>query len=114
MAFRPLRGRVMVRLLPADKLTASGLALPDDMPVSAEVVQERNHNPKPPPGLFAIVESIGPWPIKKGRYHPPEFKTGDKVVIGNRAGEQFSRGINERLRVIKYEQVLAVVEEQTD
>lgn len=110
MNVRPLTGQVMVYVLPPPKETGSGLALPDQMPLSPERVQERDHNPVKPPALFAKVEAIGPWSIINGRYHPPAFKVGDKVAITNGAGKQLSWGTNTRLRMVSADEVLAVVD----
>jgi len=109
MSVRPLTGQVLVWVLPPEQRTASGIELPQRR-LSAEEVQERNHHPEPPPPDIGIVESIGPWPaLKNGLRVLPPFSVGAKVVIRNGSGQQLSRGIGERLRMVKTEQILAVL-----
>lgn len=114
MAVRPLTGQVMVWIIPDARETSTGLALPDKMPVSAETVQFGHRKPSKPPAVLGRIEAVGPWPIKKGKYHLPEFKVGQQVAIGHLAGQQLSRGVGERLRMVRYDQVLAVLDDEPD
>jgi co-chaperonin GroES (HSP10) len=110
----PLRGHVFVRMLPPPKQTAAGFFLPDKFPDSPEKVQMSHRNPVKPPGEFGIVEAIGPWPIINGRYHPPQFKVGMQIVVPRGAGREFSRGVRDVLRIVRYDQVLAEVDTEQD
>lgn len=93
---RPLTGQVLVEMLPADDRSGA-IHLPDaarDLP------------------YLGIVRAIGRWRQgNSGFYHLPEVKVGDRVVIGKRTGQQLTRNIGERFKLVSQEQVLAKIEE---
>ena len=109
---KPLTGMVMIRLDRPDTVSATGLiALPAKRSYNAEAEQQANHRPTPPPAITGSVEAIGPWPIKNGRYHPPEFGLGAHVALRSGAGQDLRRfGTEfERLKMVRIRDVLAVV-----
>ena len=110
MRLRPLTGQVLVEILPAEKLTAGGIEIPQRSR-SPEERHEAARRPEPPPPVTGIVKAVGPWPkTKQGLAMLPEFQLGDKVLVGFHAGVQMQRSIGERLRMVRFDQVLAVLE----
>jgi len=110
MKLRPVTGEVLIEILPASKLSAGGIEIPDHT-ASPEERQAAAHHPEPPPPLTGRVHAIGPWPkTKKGLAVLPEFKAGDRVLVGHNAGIVMQRNIGENYRMIRYDQVLAVIE----
>ena len=109
MTIRPLTGQVLVEILPADKRSAGGIDLPDHT-MSPEENQQAARQPTMPPGLTGVVKAIGPWPkLANGFALMPEFGVGARVVIGRGAGLDLQRGIGERLKMVRNEQVLAIL-----
>jgi len=97
---RPFQGQVLVEMLPADAFSHAGLSIPDKA------------KEKPQQG---IVRRIGAWKqARKSRgLIPYDFKVGDKVVIDRRTwGHQLDRHIGERFKIVKAEQVVAIVTDQ--
>ena len=108
---RPLSGCILLRILPPELRTDSGIELPQRS-LSPEEVQERNHSPEPPPPQIGIVEAIGPWPrLEKGLAVLPPFGPGAKVLVREGSGQKLNRGIGERLKLVRTEDVLAVLNE---
>lgn len=105
---RPLTGQILITLVPREERTASGIELPN-VTLSPDEVQFRSRAPEPPPPEIGVVEAIGPWPIKGGKYDLPPFGIGAKVVVRPGAGQKLSRGIGERLKLVSTDQVLAVL-----
>lgn len=109
MRIKPLTGQVLIRILPRDTRSPGGIELPEHT-ASPEEVQEASHHPIPPPPEMGIVESIGPWPaLRNGLRVLPPFVVGNRVIIGANSGQQMHRGIGDRLRMVRYDQVLAVL-----
>lgn len=109
MRLRPLTGQVLVEILPADKRSAGGIELPEHT-MSPEENQLSARRPTMPPGLTGLVKAIGPWPkLSNGMMLMPEFGVGARVVIGRGAGLDLQRGIGERLKMVRNDQVLAVM-----
>lgn len=95
---RPFQGKVLVEMLPADAFSHGGLSIPDK---AKEKPQE------------GIVRRIGAW--KQARKSkvliPYDFKIGDKVLIDRRVwGAILDRHIGERFKVVRSEQILAVLD----
>lgn len=88
MKIRPLPGQVLVELVPDPGASAFEL--------------------NPTSGKYARVREVGPWPMINGRAHLPQFKRGDLVVVPTRAPKEI-RGITERLKILDYDEVLAVI-----
>jgi co-chaperonin GroES (HSP10) len=109
MKVRPLTGQVLVEILPADSRSSGGIDLPEHTP-SPEENQEAARRPSVPPGLTGVVKAIGAWPkLANGMALMPEFGVGTRVVIGPHAGLDLTRGIGERLKMVRNDQVLAVI-----
>jgi co-chaperonin GroES (HSP10) len=109
MNIKPLTGQVLVELLPPEKCSAGGITIPDHT-MSPDEHQEAARRPTMPPGLTGIVKAIGPWPkTRTGFARMPEFGVGARVIIGRGAGLDLQRGIGERLKMVRNDQVLAVL-----
>ena len=109
MRIKPLTGQVLVEILPADRSTAGGIELPERT-LSPEEHQQNARHPTPPPPWTGIVREIGPWPkLRNGLLAMPEYGKGARVVIGHNAGIQMQRNIGERFRMVRQEDVLAVL-----
>lgn len=109
MKIRPLTGQVLVEILPADKVTAGGIEIPERV-MSPEEVQESHRNPAPPPPWQGIVREIGPWPkLPNGMALMPEYGRGARVLIRHNAGIQMRRSIGTRLRMVRQSEVLALI-----
>lgn len=105
---RPLTNQILIRIIPPTQ-SEGGITLPQHT-LSAEEVQERNHNPQPPPPEIGFVEAIGPWPrLKNGMAVPPPFPPGVKVLVREGSGTKLNRGIGERLKLVRMQDVLAVL-----
>jgi co-chaperonin GroES (HSP10) len=105
----PLTGQVLVEILPDEKQSAGGIEFPDHL-ASPEENQQAARRPEMPKPLQGIVREIGPWPrAKNGLMRLPEFGIGARIVIHPNAGQELRRGIGERLRLVRNEQVLAVL-----
>lgn len=106
---RPLTGQVLIEVLPEDRKSAGGIELPD-YTLSAEYQQERAHKPTPPKPVQGVVCEIGPWPKTSGGLSVlPEFGIGARVLVGFHAGVKMQRNIGEKFRMVRYDQVLAVL-----
>lgn len=111
MTIRPLTGQVLVEILPRESLSAGGITIPEHT-TSPEEHTQAAHNPIPPKPHIGIVKAIGQWPkLKNGMAVPPAFGLGARVVVGHHAGIQMHRGIGEKFRMVRTEEVLAVLTE---
>lgn len=107
---KPLTGHILLRILPPESRTASGIELPQ-VTLSPDEVQFRSRNPSPPPPDIGIVEAIGPWPrLKNGLALLPPFGPGAKVLVREGTGAKLNRGIGERLKLVRTRDILAVLE----
>lgn len=94
---RPFQGQVLVEMLPPESFTSGGLSIPDKA------------KDKPQEG---IVRRIGTWTQarKSKALIPYDFRIGDKVLIDRRSWSPvLDRHIGERFRLVKADQILAVV-----
>ena len=107
---KPLRGQVLINLLPPDQKTSGGLFLPD-------IAQSAEAGSKAFPRK-GRVEAVGVWKSieRDGQtFHIlPDFKPGDVVILSDYAGTKLTRGIGETLRLCRVDDVLAILEEQPD
>ncbi len=108
MKVRPLTGQVLIRVLPPQQRTDSGIELPQ-VTLSAEERQQRSHHPEPPPPDIGIVEAVGPWQRKANGYVMPPVQVGAKVVVREGSGIKCNRNIGEKLKLIRNEDLLAVI-----
>lgn len=110
MRIKPLTGQVLIEVLPPDTKSPGGVDLPDERPLSPDLVQEQNRNPeKPAKHHIGIVREVGQWPkLRNGMLNMPEFGKGAKVVFNPFRGQQMTLA-GKSLRMMQLEDVLAVL-----
>jgi chaperonin GroES len=95
MKIRPLHDRVIVKRLPEETKTASGLFIPDsakEKPVQATVI------------------AVGAGKRDKdGKLQPLDVKTGDKVLFSKYSGSEIKIDGDEHL-IMREEDLLAVLD----
>lgn len=85
MKLRPLQGQVLVELIPYDKLTESGLELPDTV--------RRKDTIGKMPGQRAKVLRMGVWKTtKSGKTIPYDFREGNIVIVDPTMGTNAELG----------------------
>jgi chaperonin GroES len=95
MNFKPIRDRIIIRLLEAETATKSGIIIPD-------AAQE-----KPSQGK---VVAAGPGRVTEdGTLIPTEVKTGDRVLFSKYAGTAIKVD-SEEYHILNEDDVLAIVE----
>lgn len=107
MRIRPLTGQVLILLLPHDEKDGS-IFIPETA----------NEARSTPDNIYvrmahrkAIVQEVGPWKkTKQGLAVLPEVKPGDTVVISPYAGTRLSQDMNDHLKLIKSDDILALLE----
>lgn len=95
MAIKPLADRVVVKALPSEEVTKSGIVLPDtakEKPQQAEVI------------------AVGPGRVlENGQRQPMDVKVGDKVLYSKYAGNEVKVDGEEYL-ILRDMDILAVVD----
>ena len=94
MTFRPLHDRVLIRRIEAAEKTAGGVIIPDtarEKPQEGEVVSV---------GTGARNEA--------GEVHPPEVKSGDRILFGKWSGTEVKVD-GEDLIIMKESDILGIV-----
>ena len=105
MQIRPLRGQALVRLIPRDYKTLSGLVLPD-------TAFERKPGEREQP-VKALVVTLGPWRTgKNGFAIVPEVHPGQRVIVSVYKGTKVTREIGEHLMLVDVEDILATLHEE--
>ena len=109
MRIIPLKGQVLVLLLPRDEKigeifipdTANdGKATHDDMYVRRSARK-------------GIVQAIGPWrTTKDGKAILPDFKKGQTVLLNDYVGQKLTHDVQDHLRLVKYDDVLGILTEE--
>jgi co-chaperonin GroES (HSP10) len=100
MTIVPLTGQCLVEILPISD-TIGGIVIPQGV----EFKDARGKLQC----LKARVHRIGRWPQKKNGYAVlPEFSPGDTVIVGQYSGVKMQR-LDDRYRLVKIADVLAVV-----
>ncbi len=94
MKLRPLGDRVVVKPLPREEVTKSGIVLPD-------TVKE-----KPQEGE---IIAAGPGRMHEGKREAMDVKVGDKVLYAKYAGTEFKLDDDELL-ILSEKDILAVLE----
>ena len=95
MQLKPIRDRVVIRLIEAETATKSGIIIPDaavEKPDQGEILAT---------GEGRITED--------GVVIPLEVKTGDRVLFGKHAGQSVKVGGKE-YRILKEDDIMAIVE----
>ncbi|MCS6975677.1 MAG: co-chaperone GroES [Gemmatales bacterium] len=96
MNLKPLGDRIVVQRQEAGEKTKGGIILPDTA--------------KEKPQIGKVL-AVGDGKIlKDGRVQPLQVKKGDTVLFSSYAGDEFKLG-NEKVLLMREEDVLAVVEE---
>jgi chaperonin GroES len=94
MKLRPLGDRVVVKPLPREEVTRSGIVLPDtakEKPQEGEII------------------AVGPGRLDDGERQPMDVKVGDKVLYAKYAGTEFKLDDDELL-ILSEKDILAVLE----
>ncbi len=94
MNLRPLGDRVVLKPLPREEMTKSGIVLPDtakEKPQEGEVI------------------AVGPGRIEEGKRQALDVKVGDKVLYAKYAGTEFKLDDDELL-ILSEKDILAVME----
>ncbi|MCG5031245.1 co-chaperone GroES [Mesosutterella sp. OilRF-GAM-744-9] len=95
MNIRPLHDRVIVKRLPAERTTASGIVIPDtagDKPDQGEVI------------------AVGPGRRdEQGKIIPMGVKVGDTVLFGKYSGQSVKVGGDELL-VMREDDIMGVID----
>lgn len=100
---KPLRNQVLIEVLPPDDTTHGGIVIP-------EQIREGSKDEKKPV-LKGRVLAIGPWrKTKQGLAVLPDFFAGQTVVISPYRGVQVGKYVSERMRLVRTEDVLAVID----
>ncbi|GIV58507.1 MAG: 10 kDa chaperonin [Rhodothermaceae bacterium] len=95
MSIKPLGDRVVVKPLPAEEKTASGLFIPDTA------------KEKPQRGT---VVAVGPGRVENGTKIEMSVKEGDTVLYGKYAGTEIRLGDEEYL-IMRESDILGIIEE---
>ena len=93
VAIKPLEDRVVVKPLDAEKMTASGLVIPD---TAKEKPQE------------GVVLAVGPGRFEDGQRLPLDVKEGDIVLYSKYGGTEVKYN-GEDLLVLSARDLLAIV-----
>jgi chaperonin GroES len=94
MKLRPLSDRVVVKPLPREEMTKSGIVLPDtakEKPQEGEII------------------AAGPGRLEEGKRQQMDVKVGDKVLYAKYAGTEFKLEDDELL-ILSEKDILAVLE----
>lgn len=103
MPIKPLTGQVLVEELSFDNITTSGLVLPD---IAADRTQGQKERPRK-----GRVLALGKWKqTKTGKYLLPEIKVGDLVLLNYYVGQKLTRNVSDKLFLVRFEDVLAVLD----
>ena len=95
MNLKPIRDRIVIRLLEAETATKSGIIIPD---AAAEKPQQGE------------VIAAGPGRVTEdGILIPTEIKAGDRVLFGKHAGQPIKVDGKE-YHILKEDDVMAIVE----
>ena len=95
MNLKPIKDRIVIRLLEAETATASGIIIPDaaqEKPQQGEVIAV---------GTGRVTED--------GTVIPMQIRTGDRVLFGKYAGTEI-KVEGEEYHILKEDDVMAIVE----
>lgn len=92
MNIKPLADRLIVKALPSEERTKSGIIMPDTA------------KEKPQEGL---VVAVGPGKIEKGERIPMDVKVNDRVIYSKYAGTEVKYEGEEYL-ILKESDILAI------
>jgi co-chaperonin GroES (HSP10) len=107
---RPFRGKVLLFIYPYEDTSAGGIFIPEDARGGSVLEKSKPRR--------ARVMAVGEWKTiqKDGKiFHIlPDFKQGDLVIVSDYAGTKMSRGVDENLRLCGIDDVLAILEEESN
>ncbi len=93
MKLKPLADRVIIRAIPSEERTKSGIIMPDtakEKPQEGEIV------------------AVGPGKVEKGERIPMEVKVGDRVIYSKYAGTEVKYDGDEYL-ILRESDIQAIV-----
>lgn len=93
MNLKPLADRVIIKALPSEERTKSGIIMPDtakEKPQEGEIV------------------AVGPGKVEKGERIPMEVKVGDRVIYSKYAGTEVKYDGQEYL-ILRESDIQAIV-----
>lgn len=103
----PLPGKVLIRMLPPETMER-GLHLPD---IAADHANSPEDAYRRKPAEKGIVIAMGTWPRSKSGFSiMPPFGVGATVLINRHHGTKFNRDLGENYRIVKNDEVLAVLD----
>ena len=94
MTLKPLADRVIIKRVPAEETTKSGLILTSS-------AQEK-------PQVYEVV-AVGPGGFIDGNEVEMEVEVGDRVITGKYTGTEVKLD-NEELTIVRQSEILAIVE----
>ena len=93
-SIKPLGNRVLVKPLPAEEMTKSGLIIPD-------TAKEKSQQ--------AEVIAVGPgWTDEDGKQHKVDVKPGDVVLMPMYGGDDMKHD-GEEYKIVRGDDLLAVI-----
>jgi chaperonin GroES len=96
MKLKPLEDRVIIKAVPEEEKTASGIVLPDTA--------------KEKPMMGAVVAvGDGKWDEAGTKRIPVDVKKGDKVIYGKYSGTEYKTADGDELLILRASEILAVV-----
>lgn len=94
VGIQPLGNRVLVKPVPADEMTKSGIIIPD-------TAKEKSQQ--------AEVVAVGPgWTDEDGKVHNVEVKPGDRVLMPMYGGDEFKHD-GQEYKIVRGDDLLAVI-----
>lgn len=93
MKLKPLADRVIIKAVPSEERTKSGIIMPDtakEKPQEGEIV------------------AVGPGKVEKGERIPMEVQVGDRVIYSKYAGTEVKYDGNEYL-ILRESDIQAIV-----
>ena len=108
MRIVPLRGQVLVLLLPRDEKIGE-IFIPetanDGKATHDDVYVKRSSR-------RGIVQEIGPWKkTKDGKVILHDFFRGQTVLLNDYVGQKLTHDVNDNLRLVGYDDILGVLTE---
>jgi len=92
---RPLGDRVVIKPIPREEMTKSGIVLPDtakEKPQEGEII------------------AVGPGRFEEGKREPMDVSVGQKVLYAKYAGTEF-KVEGDELLIVSQKDILAIVED---
>lgn len=98
----PLRGQVLILLLPRDEKIGEIFIAETANSSGSEFVKRSPRK--------GIVQAIGPWKTTRdGKAILPDFRKGDTVVLNDYIGNRLTHDVRDHLRLVKVDDILGVL-----